>query len=134
LLCTPVAGSAQAATRGERFGDKLLGYVNGVRAERGLVPYREVPTLSSLAREHSLHMARQRRLFHTRDLGSRVRAWRPNWWGENVGVGPSMWRIVQMWERSPGHLVNMVRPGYHRVGVGVVYTHGAYWATLIVIS
>jgi uncharacterized protein YkwD len=45
-----------------------------------------------------------------------------------------MWKIVRMWERSPGHHYNLVSGKFHRAGVGVVYTHGGYWATLIVIS
>jgi uncharacterized protein YkwD len=133
LVCA-LASPAQAGTRAERNRKKLLGFVNDVRRDHGLARFKELPRLSDLAWQHSLHMARQRRLYHTKDLGSKLRSWSPTRWGENVGVGPSIWRIVRMWERSPAHLYNMVHPGFHRAGVGVVYARGAYWATLIVIG
>jgi uncharacterized protein YkwD len=134
LFCTSIAGPASAGSRAARFREKLMHFVNDERRDRGVAPLREVDGLSDLAREHSIHMARQRRLFHTHDLSKKVRAWKPTRWGENVGVGGSIWRIVRMWEQSPPHLSNMVGAGFRRAGAGVVYTRGAYWATLIVIS
>jgi uncharacterized protein YkwD len=134
LICTLSAPPAQAGTRVQRAGTKLLGFVNDVRAERGIAPLKGVDGLSSLAQRHSLHMARQHRLFHTKDLRTRLRSWKPTMWGENVGIGPSLWRIARMWESSPEHLANMVNPRFHHAGVGVVFARGAFWATLIVTS
>lgn len=134
LLVTLWAGPASAGNRAERYREKLLGFVNEVRRDHGIKALRELSGLSDVARDHTLSMVRQRRLFHTGDLGKKVRAWSPSRWGENVGVGPSIWRIVQMWERSPAHYVNMVNGSYHRAGVAVVYAKDAYWATLVVIS
>jgi uncharacterized protein YkwD len=134
LLLTLWAGPATAGDRAERYREKLLGFVNDVRREHGIKALGELSGLSDLARDHTLSMARQRRLFHTNDLGKKVQAWRPSTWGENVGVGPSIWRIVQMWERSSEHYAIMVNRSYRRAGVSVVYARGAYWATLIVIS
>lgn len=134
LLLTLWASPASAGDRAERYREKLLGFVNDVRREHGIEALGELSGLSDLARDHTLSMARQRRLFHTIDLGEKVQAWRPSTWGENVGVGPSIWRIVQTWERSSAHYANMVNRSHRRAGVSVVYAKGAYWATLIVIS
>lgn len=134
LACTLSTGPAQAGTRAERYRAKLLRFVNDVRVDHGVSRFKEVPRLSELAWKHSLHMARQRRLYHTQDLSSKLRSWSPTRWGENVGVGPSIWKIVRMWVRSPEHRANMINPGFHRAGVGVVFARGAYWATLILIS
>jgi uncharacterized protein YkwD len=134
LLCVLWASPATAGNRAERYRTKLLGMVNDIRTDRGIKPLRELSGLSDIAREHTLAMARQGRLFHTQDLGKKVQSWSPTRWGENVGFGPSIWSIVRMWRQSPGHYANMVGRGYHRAGVAVVYTKGVYWATLVVIS
>lgn len=134
LLCTLWAGPASAGNRAERYRTKLLGFVNDVRRDHGVKALRELSGLSDLARDHTLSMVRQRRLFHTSDLGKKVRTWSPSRWGENVGMGTSIWRIVRMWERSSAHYANMVNRSFRRAGVAVVYAKGSYWATLIVIS
>lgn len=134
MLCVLWAGPATAGNRAERQREKLLGFVNDVRTDRGVKPLRELSGLSDIARSHTLAMARQGRLFHTQDLAKKVRSWSPVRWGENVGYGPSIWRVVKMWQRSPSHYANMIGRGFHRAGVAVIYAKGWYWATLIVIS
>jgi uncharacterized protein YkwD len=134
LLCVLWAGPASAGDRAERYREKLLGFVNDVRARHGVAPLRELSGLSDIARDHTLSMVRQGRLFHTQDLATKVKSWRPVRWGENVGYGPSIWKLVRMWDRSPSHHANLVGRGFHRAGVAVVYAKGWYWATLIVIS
>lgn len=134
MLCGLWTAPAQAITRAEAMREKLLYLVNEERRVRGVAALREVDGLSDIARAHTLQMVKQRRLFHTNDLGSKLSPWSPTRWGENVGVGPSIWSVVRMWEQSAAHRHNMVSPWYRRAGVSVVFDGKYYWATLIVIS
>lgn len=131
LISAPLAGPAHAGTRAERYRAKVFSFVNHFRAHAGLGALRDAPKVDELAWKHSLHMARERRLFHTSDLTQKLRHLKPSAWGENVGVGPSIWRVFKMWCDSAPHRANMLNGRYHAAGVGVVYAHGGYWLTLI---
>lgn len=133
LVATMIAAPAPATaqTRIERWRGKLLSFVNDYRAEHGVRRLRENETLSRKAQWHSVRMARRRQLFHTRDLKSKVRAWDPTMWGENIGKADSIWRVYKMWIWSSGHRANLLKRGYRRTGIGIVRARGYYWITMI---
>jgi uncharacterized protein YkwD len=101
----------------------LLGEMNRVRAEHGLAPFRVDPALQRSARAHSADMIRRDYFDHgafesrMQDAGARGPTF-----GENLawGVGPksAAAAIVRLWLRSAGHRANLLRPGFHRVGIG----------------
>jgi len=100
----------------------LLGEMNRVRAEHGLAAFRVDWALQRTARGHSADMVR-RDYFNHGSFQSRIRAAgaRGPVFGENLawGVGPqpSATAIVRLWLQSPGHRGNLLRPGFHRIGI-----------------
>lgn len=131
LTLAPLAGPAHAGTRAGRYRAKMLSFVNDFRAHAGLGSLRDDRKVDDLAWNHSLHMARDRRLFHTTDLTQKLRYLDPSAWGENVGVGTSIWRVFKAFRDSAPHRANMLNSRYHAAGVGVVRAHGGYWITMI---
>jgi uncharacterized protein YkwD len=43
----------------------------------------------------------------------------------------SVWRVFKAWTRSSDHRANLLKPGYRKAGVGVVFGHGSCWVTMI---
>jgi uncharacterized protein YkwD len=130
-LTTVAVGPAAATTRLERRRDLLLNWSNDYRNAQGVRDLREGSALDGLAQRHSRRMADQRRLYHTADLGTRLRSYSFPAWGENVGYGPTMWGLFQAFLRSASHRANLLDRRYHRVGIGVVKSHGIFWVTMI---
>lgn len=131
MLVMATADFGVAGTRAQRFRAKLYGFVNDYRAAHGLDRLRDDRELSKLAWRQSLRMAKQRRLFHTADLGSKLRSWKVTVWGENIGAGPSIWGVYKMWTKSDAHRRNLLGPRFRRSGIGVVRARGGYWITMI---
>ena len=131
LVVSLAIGPAHAATRSVRARAKVFALVNRYRHQHGLSPLRENHALDRTARRHSAMMGSQRRLFHSTDLQSKLRTYHPSTWGENVGMGPSVWRVFKAWTRSSEHRANMLNRRFDHAGVGVVYSRGAYWITMI---
>lgn len=102
--------------------------VNATRASRGLRPLDRVEGLVNVARQQSVRMVEQNRLYHNPRLGLDLDAlgldW--HWSGENVGVGPAVDTIEQAFLNSRHHYENIVRPEYTAIGVGVVSTGRGY--------
>jgi uncharacterized protein YkwD len=46
-------------------------------------------------------------------------------------MGPSVWRVFKAWTRSSTHRANMLNRQFRHAGVGVIFSHGAYWITMI---
>src|SRR5262245_17800221 len=90
---------------------KMLAWVNHSRAEHHVHRLRMVRPVVGLARDHNLAMARKRRLFHTSDLGAKLRF--VNWhsWGENVGAGVTPYGLFRAYMASPEHRANMLSTG-----------------------
>ena len=115
-FAAPSLGSLLPAER------SLLGELNRVRAEHGLAPFRVDSALQRSARAHSVDMIR-RDYFDHGALQSRLQAAgaRGPVFAENLawGVGPqaSAAAITRLWLRSPGHRGNLLRPGFHRIGI-----------------
>lgn len=110
---------------------KMIHFVNHYRAHHGVHKLRMSRDIVRVAQHHSHKMARSRTLFHTSDMWTKLRGRNASCWGENVGMGPSVWRVFRGWVRSSEHRRNMLDRSYRRTGIGVVRSHGSVWITMI---
>ena len=122
---------AQAGSRSPNYRARLLRIVNDLRAHHGVRRLDVNIKLSRYAKRHSDEMADRRRLFHTNDLYSRVRAYRANAWAENVGAGGTLRSVARAWMRSYAHRLNVLNGRFHKTGIGVVKRGGRVWITQI---
>jgi uncharacterized protein YkwD len=125
VLVGGVSTPAEALSRGAR----MLKMVNRVRVHHDLRPLTRNMDLSSDARHHSRKMARQRRLFHSTDLASRVSSYDATSWGENVAKAGTLRRVRELWMGSADHRRNILDRSFDHAGVGVVRSHGWLWVT-----
>ena len=130
LLASAWAPS-QAGSRSPNYRARLLRLINDVRAHHGVQRLDLNLDLSRYAKRHSDEMADRKLLFHTNDLYSRVRAYRASAWGENVGVGGTVRRVVRAFMRSDGHRRNILDRRFAKTGIGVVKRGGRVWITQI---
>lgn len=109
---------------------QFLNLLNQERARAGLPALWSHPSLTNQARGWSGHMASQDRIFHTTTLAADTAAALPDWQraGENVGYGPEVQRLHDMFVASPSHYRNIVGDFTH-VGVGVVYKGNRIYVT-----
>jgi uncharacterized protein YkwD len=119
----------------EEMARAVLDRVDDERAERGLTPVEWDEDLASVARSWSAEMARTGQLRH-QDIGALIG--RPDLAdlqgiGENVfqATGPVPAGTIHAgWMRSDDHRVNVLNPGWDRLGVGVHCAEdGSVWAT-----
>jgi uncharacterized protein YkwD len=120
---------ASAGTRVAR--GKMFHFVNHYRHQHNRHRLGESHDVDRIAQRHSAAMGKQRVLFHSSSLTSKLRAHDPSLWGENVGMSWSVWRVFKAWTRSSDHRANLLKRGYRKAGVGVVWSHGACWVTMI---
>jgi len=134
FLALATTASARGLTASE---SSLLHVMNGVRASHGLAPLRVDYRLERVARAHSADMLRGQYFSHG-SFAPRVRgsgAAGPIF-GEDLAWGPASasW-VVNAWLGSPEHRANLLRRGFHRVGVGaVVGTFRGSGGTMIVTA
>lgn len=100
----------------------LLRAVNAARAAHGLAPFRVRPKLQRAARSHTLAMARTGTFTHG-DFGTRmarfgIRGPAAENIGWASGSAAQASAIVQMWLGSAPHRANLLRAGWHRIGIG----------------
>jgi uncharacterized protein YkwD len=124
LSAAPPAGAALRRT-------KMLAWVNHARNEHHEHRVQMVRPVVRLAHDHNLAMARKRRLFHTTDLGDRLRFVSWHSWGENVGAGVTPYGLFKAYMASPEHRANMLSANFDRVGISFVRRDGILWSTLI---
>jgi uncharacterized protein YkwD len=137
FIISPVSGIvAQSAGKTEK---EILIYTNAFRANKGLAPLQLKGSISDLARDHSIDMARKRTSFGHSGFNDRFRKLRKEIPGsfsmaENVAYGSnSAKQIVEMWKRSPEHRRNMLG-NYRYIGVGMANSRsGAAYFTQIFI-
>lgn len=113
----------------ERTMAKLI---NSARRYRGL-PYLKLShTLSHRARKHSYRMRASGTIFHS-DLRRLLRG--VNWRlaGENVGKGPDIRSLHRAFWRSPSHRANILYKRYRTMGVGIRWSGGTAYVTVIFI-
>jgi uncharacterized protein YkwD len=122
LFAAPAALAAKSGTSSER---NLLAAVNATRSIYGLRPLHLDSTLESAARSHTTDMLRRNYFAHGNFAGRMVafHVQGPTA-GENLawGSGPfgQAGTIVREWLASPEHRANLLRPGYARIGIGLV--------------
>ena len=130
LVAVLATGAAAPASAGGLRG-RMLHSINRVRVNHHLHRIHVNLRLSREAHHHSRRMARRNGIFHTIDLGSRVRRYGATSWGENVAKAGTIHRTTRMWMRSADHRYNMLHRSYHRAGVGLVRSHGWLWVTVM---
>jgi uncharacterized protein YkwD len=88
--------------------------------------------MSDLARKHSLAMANQNTLFHTKDPASYyLKGIKWNYWGENVGVtGGTVRDLEAAFMASSAHRANILHSSFQHVAIGAVRVDGALWVTV----
>lgn len=131
LVASLAVEPAHAGSRSVRARAKVFAQVNRYRHQHGVAALRENHSVDRTAWRHSQAMATQRRLFHSADLQAKLRTYHPSSWGENVGMGPSVWRVFKAWSRSSTHRANMLNRRFRHAGVGVVFARGSYWITMV---
>jgi uncharacterized protein YkwD len=122
-----VFAAAPAALAAQRSSAEmsLLAAMNTTRASFGLAPLHFDTSLERAARSHSSDMLRRDYFahgdFHGRMVAFHVQG--PSA-GENLawGTGPfgQAATIVKEWLASPEHRANLLRPGYSRIGIGLL--------------
>jgi uncharacterized protein YkwD len=132
VLFAAPAGARTTSTS----ASSLLAAINGTRAGHGLGPVRVDVRLARIARSHSADMLRRNYFSHGR-FSSRIRtsgAQGPMF-GEDLAWGTAatpQW-IVGQWLASPAHRAVLLRPGFRRIGIGIVTGtfHGYGGATVV---
>jgi uncharacterized protein YkwD len=119
VLAAAPAGARTASTS----ASLLLAAVNSTRSSHGLAPVRVDVRLVRAAHSHSVDMLR-RNYFSHGSFSARIRASgaRGPMFGENLAWGTAAtpeW-IVGRWLASPAHRANLLRPGFRRIGIGIV--------------
>lgn len=128
MTATPALETSAGTTSKEL---RLFDMINASRSARGIGTLGLSERLSRMARRHSRHMARERRLFHHTCLSCRFPSGTWKLLGENVGTAPSLRRIHRMMLKSAGHRDILLNGAFDRVGVGVVKKGTNYWVTEI---
>jgi uncharacterized protein YkwD len=122
LFAAPAAFAGQARSSAAL---NLLAAVNATRIAHGLQPLHLDSTLQSAARAHSTDML-QHNYFAHGNFAGRMVAFHVHGRtaGENLAWGSGAYgqaaTIVQEWLASPEHRANLLRPGYARIGIGLV--------------
>jgi uncharacterized protein YkwD len=129
LAATTVGASTPANAQLRRA--KMLAWVNHSRVEHHVPQLRMVRSVVGLAHAHNVAMAQKDRLFHTSDLGYKLRYVDWHSWGENVGAGVTPYGLFKAYMASPEHRANMLSTGFRRVGINFVQRRGILWSTLI---
>jgi uncharacterized protein YkwD len=131
--------AAPAGARGLSTSEpSLLAAINSTRAGRGLAQVRVDVRLARVARSHSADMLRHNYFSHGA-FSSRLRASgaRGPMFGEDLAWGTAatpQW-IIGQWLASPAHRAVLLRPGFRRVGLGVVTgTFNGYGGATIVTA
>jgi uncharacterized protein YkwD len=115
--------------------DECVGMTNGIRSNAGLAPLTIDARVQTAAQAHANYQANAGVMTHVSANGARGGTrltasgfpWRA--WGENVAAGqPGCASVMDAWMNSPGHMANIVNPGFTHIGVaaavnsaGVVY-------------
>jgi uncharacterized protein YkwD len=132
LALTLSSGVAHAGSfKPARARHKMIHFVNHYRAHHGAPRLRMNRDIVRVAQRHSRKMASSRTLYHSSDMWTKLRSHHARCWGENVGMGPSVWRVFKGWVRSSEHRANMLNRHYRRTGIGVARSHGYLWVTMI---
>jgi uncharacterized protein YkwD len=131
---SPPASDSTAGAE-ERMARAIFDRVNDERTARGLSPVGWSDQLAAVARDWSATMADTDRFEH-QDIGEVLRSEDVEGlraMGENIATAsaPVPTGVLHVgWMRSDEHRVNVLNPGFDRLGIGVVCAEdGSVWAT-----
>jgi uncharacterized protein YkwD len=120
--------SATSVTTAEQ---QVIGWINGARSARGLVPLRFDGNLGGIAGVRASRMASANVMSHTigGNLSSQLRAYGVQWYryGENIGWSTATWpstsarAIFNAWMGSSGHRALILSSRFNYIGVGLAY-------------
>ncbi len=127
IVFMAVAVPAQAVTADEK---SVAWRINNEHYKRSIRSLAVWESLSNTARAHSCSMKNAQRLYHSTNLGSKVRGWRIL--GENVAMGGNLYSIHLAWMNSYAHRDNILERRYTALGVGSCRdSNGTFWVTTI---
>ncbi|NTU63245.1 MAG: CAP domain-containing protein, partial [Chloroflexi bacterium] len=121
---------------------QILGRINALRQQNGLLPLDLSSTLIASAQRHSDDMARTGNVDHTGSDGSSIDSrilaagygrWRDfGIWGENIYGGQlaSVDVAWDFWTGSQVHRGNILKPRYREIGIGVGRSDNGTYYTL----
>jgi uncharacterized protein YkwD len=128
-------GDDNSASAEERMAREIFDRVNDERTARGLAPVGWSDQLATVAVDWSTTMADTGRFEH-QDIGEVLRSEDVEGlraMGENIATtsAPVPAGVLHVgWMRSDEHRVNVLNPGFDRLGIGVVCAEdGSVWAT-----
>jgi uncharacterized protein YkwD len=121
-----VAGAAApAAQANDRT--RMLALINTARRHHGEHRLQLSLSVSHMAKRHSRRMAKINTLFHTSNLGGKLKHW--SVWGENVGYGWGVHQVFMAWMNSAEHRANILKKKFRHIGIGLYWKGGSLWAT-----
>jgi uncharacterized protein YkwD len=123
LLACAAAPSAAVAAKSSSAEAGLLQAMNAARAAHGLRPLRLDSGLDRAAGAHTAAMLHANTFAHGDFAGRMAALHQSGSFGENLAwgtgsAGSAQW-VVRMWLASPEHRANLLRPGFHRLGLGL---------------
>lgn len=118
--------TAEASIDSAKEAD-FIALVNVERAAQGLPSLTPRADIRTVARDHSVRMARESRLYHNPSFSTQITNWKTV--AENVGRGPSVQSIHGAFMNSPGHRANIMHPDLTEIGIGVEVRNGQVWVT-----
>ena len=134
LLAAVLVSSGIAITpahAGTGLRAQMVPLINDDRATRDRPALKLDLELSRYAKKHSQDMADAGELFHTNDLAAKLKGKSWSIAGENVGVGPSLPDLEDMFMASTPHRRNILNREFDHFAVGVVESDGYFWVTVI---
>ncbi|MFP5502695.1 MAG: CvpA family protein [Candidatus Sericytochromatia bacterium] len=122
----PGGGAGEAPVPPSELEREMLDLVNQERAKAGLKPLAWDGRLAEVGRTHSRDMIERDYFAHVAPDGgtvaTRVQAAGVRYLlvGENLAFAPTLGVAHRGLMQSPGHRENILRPGFGRVGIGIV--------------
>ena len=136
--CYTGCGGEIAPSGDVSYEQQVVDLVNAERAAQGLPPFKLVSGLRNAARYHAADMAQDDyfehntydrvggRLVEVCSLWSRIEAYYPGAYAENIAAGyPTPQSVMQGWMQSGGHRDSILSTDYREIGVG--YSRGGGW-------
>ena len=139
LAPTTAAASQLASPTGTRTSRLAVGgdawtlfrATNASRGRFGVPKLQLDRALSTIARRHSMAMARSGDLFHTTDVDVYLHGITWHTWGENVGyTSQDVAAMQQAFMDSPPHRGNVLNGAFRQVAIGAVRVDGTLWVTV----
>lgn len=143
VIAVPVT-PARAAVSAYQAESMVLGWINGARTERGLMPLVRWSDLAAVARLRAGRMAQTNTLTHTvaGGLSGQLADEGVRWYvyGETIGLTTApwtrdaAWSLFQMWQGSPPHWTLLMSDRMNYAGVGLAYrsSNGRTFGSVVV--